>query len=376
MKRLLPAALLGAIALASSVGAHLGCGASPTTCPEAETAAAPAPGAMAERPKDYAVRVHGLVRQPVTMTRSDLMSHQSVTMRLNDVKRDGTFGGVFKLRGVPLRALLDLAHIEKKSSVFNREMDLAIVVRGASGEEALLSWGEIYYRNPSDFVLAYDSTGLLPHKDCASCHEPETFEPWKNQILRQVPYPKLVASRDRFSDRSIEAVTSIEVVELGADRGHQVEKGKGPKDMRAEEISLADSEGVRREISTFDGLERITARAIQAGDGTGFHGIREYEGVSLRDALAQLGYGPDPAAGFVMSARDGYRVLLSSAEIFSSGGDDVLLADTMNGAPLSDSGRYQLVLVADQSADRWLKAVATIDPVRPPQEAKLPTAIR
>ena len=144
-----------------------------------------------------------------------------------------------------------------------------------------------------------------------------------DQILRQVPYPKLIAARDRFSDRSIEAVTSIEVVELGADRGYQVEKGKGPKDMRADEIAIAGPDGKETKVSDFDGLRRIAARAIQAGDGTGFHGIREYEGVSLREALAQLGYGPDPAAGFVMSARDGYRVMLSSEEIWQCSACDL-----------------------------------------------------
>jgi hypothetical protein len=252
-------------------------------------------------------------------------------------------------------------------------MDLAIVVRGASGATALLSWGEIYYRNPAEFVLAYDGTGLLPHTDCADCHAKETYEPWRSQITRSIPFPKLVATGDRFAERSIEGVTSIAVVELGADRGYQVAKQDAPEDIRAEAIRAVTADGQAATIEDLGRHARLARAAIQAGDGTGYHGIRRYEGVALADALRELGYGLDPTAGFVLSARDGYRVLLSNGEIFSAaGGGEVLLADTLNGTPLTDSGRFQLVPVADLAADRWLKGVATLHPVRAAPAAESP----
>lgn len=354
------AAIFGATTMA-----YWGCGASPKPCPEAKIPKAPLTAGAADRPAHYTVSISGLVRQPVSLTRLDLMSHQSVTVKLNDVAEDGSFRGVFRLRGVPLRALLELAHIRKESSVFNRDMDLAIVVAGADGHRAVLSWGEVFYRNGAEIIVAYDSEGLLPHKDCASCHEPETFEPWKNQVLRKVPYPKLVATRDAFGDRSVEGITSIEVVDLGVDKGIQLPKEDAPDKLRSDTIKVTAADGSSAEVSGFDKLPRRSGRAIQAGDGTGFHGIRRYEGVSLRAVLEDLGYGPDPEGGFVLSAPDGYRVFLSNAEIFSvPGGDGILLADTMNGEKLGEGGAFQLVLVDDQSADRWLKSVATIDPVR------------
>jgi len=373
MKLLEKGSLVALAAVFAAVAvSYWGCGAAPVPCPEAKASPSPVAAGVAETHADYSVSISGLVRQPLRLTRLDLMSYQSVTVRLNDVREDGSFRGVFSLRGVPLRTLLEVAHIRKESSVFNRDMDLAVVVTGAGGEQAVLSWGEIYYRNPAEIVLAYDAAGLLPHKDCASCHEPETFQPWRDQVLRKVPYPKLVATRDAFSDRSIEAVTSIEVVELGVDKGFQLEKKDAPKRLRADSMKVTDAAGKTTEVSGFARLPRRTAKAIQAGDGTGFHGIREYQGVSLKAVLEGLGFGPDPAGAFVLSAPDGYRVLLSSAEIFSvPGGDGILLADTLNGTPLGDGGAFQLVPVDDHSADRWLKSVATIDSVRPDNEAEL-----
>ncbi len=360
-----------AILFAATSALYWACGSSPKPCPNNTGTAPPAAG-VAERPVDYAVNISGLVRQPVSLTRMDLQSFQSVTVKLNDVRSDGSFRGVFRLRGVPLRTLLEMAHISKESSVFNRDMDIAIVVRGASGEATVFSWGEVYYRNRSEIILAYDSTGLLPHKECAACHEKETYEPWRNQVLRKVPYPKLVATGDYFSDRSVEAVTSIEVVELGVDRGFQVARQDAPDDYRSPTIKVTDSDGKVRELIDLPELPRLEAQVIQAGDGTGFHGVRDCEGVSLKAVLEGLGYGPDSTSGFVFTARDGYRVFLSSGEIFlAPTGKDILLAEVMNGTKLTDSGRYQLVPVSDDSADRWLRAVATIDMVKYEPEPEL-----
>ena len=118
-------------------------------------------------------------------------------------------------------------------------------------------------------------------------------------------------------------------------------------------------------VRDLDGLPRAEARLPQAGDGTGYHGMRHFEGVALEALLARHGIEPDPATGILLSARDGYRVLLSSAEVFDApAGREVLLADRQEGEPLGEDGRFQLVPVDDQSADRWLKGVARIDVVR------------
>ncbi len=96
-------------------------------------------------------------------------------MQLNEVMKDGSFKGVFYYRGVPLRDLLDTAYIEKEETAFSKKIDLAVLVRGRDGKGVALSWGEIYYRNSGDIIVATSASPIMPHKNCASCHEPEVY---------------------------------------------------------------------------------------------------------------------------------------------------------------------------------------------------------
>jgi len=67
--------------------------------------------------------------------------------------------------------------------------------------------------------------------------------------------------------------------------------------------------------------------------------------------------------GYVLvEAADDYHVLFSVAELDSSFQDsEVLLADTMDGAPLApDQGPFKLVAAHDKRPARWVKMVAGI----------------
>jgi hypothetical protein len=162
-------------------------------------------------------------------------------------------------------------------------------------------------------------------------------------------------------------VTSVEVVDLGAGRGISVAKADRPADYRSESIEIHRDSAPVISIAVVDGLPRREVTLAQAGDGTGFHGRRRFEGVSLAAVLERAGVTPDPAQAFLFSARDGYRVLFSAGEIFlAPAGREILLADRKDGEPLTDAGRFTLVPVDDQSADRWLKAVARIDVLTAP----------
>jgi hypothetical protein len=313
------------------------------------------------------VRVTGLVRKTLELSRADLERREGVTARLNDVRADGTYRGVFVHRGVPLRTLLEEAGIEAKGRVFDKDLDLAVVVRGQGDERVVLSWGELFYRNPAEVLLAFRSEPLMPHKSCDKCHEPEVYRPWLDLLERTVPIPKLIVSHDGHGDRAIEGVTSVEVVDLGAGCGISVSKAERPSDIRAEAIEIHRDGAPVVTVSDLDGLPRREAAVAQAGDGTGFHGIRRFEGASLAAVLQRAGLTADPAQAFLLSARDGYRVLLAAGEVFlAPAGREILLADRRDGEPLTDAGRFTLVPVDDQSADRWLKAVARIDVLTAP----------
>ncbi len=317
-----------------------------------------------DAPRNGTVSITGLVKQPIQLDLNDLRNYHAVQTRLNDVHQDTSFYGVHNYLGVPLRVLLEQAVITKASAVFNREMDLTIVVRNRRGDTVALSWGEIFYRNPSNILLAYEAEPHIPHKACSNCHDESTYKPWQDMLLRDIPLPKLVVANDFYSDRALEEVSSIEVVYLGREKGINVAREDRPDKLYAPEIVLNQGD-TRQVIRAIDKYPRTTADAIKAGDGTGYHGVRHYSGVSLRDVLSDHGVAFDPREVFLLSAPDGYRVVLSSAELMlAQAGKQILLADTVNGEKLEESGRFQLVIPHDIPADRWLQAVAQIDILR------------
>ncbi len=313
------------------------------------------------------LEIVGLVKQPLKLTRTDLEKHPAATVRTNDVTKDGTYRGVFHHRGVPLKVLLEQAKVEKGDAVFGREMDLAVIVSNRAGEKVVLSWGEVFYRNPAETIIAYDGSPHMPHKPCKNCHDEETYGPWLGQLERRVPYPKLVPSRDFYADRALEGITRVEVTDPGANTGISIKKENRPERLFADKIAI---HGISDDpapiiIDTLDGFSRITGEAIQAGDGTGYHGVKRYAGAPLGEVLAKVGLVSDAETALLLSAPDGYRILLSAAEVFSiNAGRDIVLADKREGEPIEDGGRFQLMLPGDHSADRWLKSVARIDVLR------------
>jgi hypothetical protein len=110
------------------------------------------------------VSITGEVKQPLYMNMDDLKKFDSACVRLNEVNKDKGFHGVFYFHGSSLQTLLDLADIRKESSGFPKLVDLAIVVGNKKGEQVVLSWGEVFYRNPADIILGIEATPIMPKK--------------------------------------------------------------------------------------------------------------------------------------------------------------------------------------------------------------------
>jgi len=101
-----------------------------------------------------------------------------------------------------------------------------------------------------------------------------------------------------------------------------------------------------------------------------------YEGVSLAVLLKQAGApqgsqmkGPALATYILVEAADGYRVLFSLAEADSDFQDSgIIVADTLNGAPLADKiGPLRLVVPHDSRPARWVRMLQSIKVVTVPQ---------
>ena len=95
-----------------------------------------------------------------------------------------------------------------------------------------------------------------------------------------------------------------------------------------------------------------------------------YSGVRLADVLAKMGAplghdlrGAALSAYLVATGSDGYVAVLALAEVdptFHSG--EVIIADTMNGAPLDPkSGPFKLVVTEDKRPARWVRNLVSIE---------------
>lgn len=117
-------------------------------------------------------------------------------------------------------------------------------------------------------------------------------------------------------------------------------------------------------------MPRKTLRVENARD----HKTDVYEGVALDALLQKAGLphgeqlgGPWMTAYILVEAADNYRVVFSIAELDSSFEDsEVLVADTLNGAPLgSGQGPLKLIAPHEKRPGRWVKMLKSITVVRP-----------
>jgi precorrin-4 methylase len=316
-----------------------------------------------------AFTIGGLVRQPLNLSAADLEKLGNVTVRLNEVMKDGSFRGAFTCRGVPLKVLLELATVQKEESGFMKPHDLAVVVRNKEGKRTALSWGEIFYRNPSAVIVAFSAEPVVPHhmKNCNDCHGAKVWEPAINQLKRKVGFPKLVLADDFFADRNLEDIVHVEVVEMRP----RAEKKQMKPPLNAAAFTVTDGRGKTVEIKDLSGYRRIERPVKEVSEGMGYHGSKRMSGASLREILTKAGMGDDMDTAVLASSVDGYRVLISYGELFlSPGGETIMVADRKAAAPLKE-GKFALVFPDDTAYDRSAKALARVDVISLKGEAKI-----
>ncbi|OGP53194.1 MAG: hypothetical protein A2Y65_01000 [Deltaproteobacteria bacterium RBG_13_52_11] len=314
-----------------------------------------------------AISITGAVRQPLNLGLEDLQRFETVTVRLNEVTMERQYNGAFYFRGVQLKTLLELASVQKEEAGFSKQIDLAILVRNKDGKQVVLSWGEVFYSNPSEVVLAFSSAPIIPHTDCNRCHGPEVYKKWLNVLSRTVGYPKLVITNDFYTDRSLENVTNIEVVDL-----HLKMENKKIEDLFSPGFTVTGDVKRKLNIVNLHSYQRVDALAKMIGDGAGYHGLESYGGVLLSELLKKAGVSPDVNKGIIVSAPDGYRTLLSCGEVYlSSRGKTIMVADKMANQPLTKGGKFKLILPDDLAADRTIKAVSNIEVVTFMQKPRL-----
>jgi precorrin-4 methylase len=313
------------------------------------------------------ISVTGTVKQPLNLTIEDLRQFESVSVRLNEVTTDRNFHGAFSYRGVPLRTMLELATVQKEETDFFKPVDLVIIIKNKEGKQTVLSWGEIFYRNPSEIIIALTANPIMSHKSCKNCHNPETYEPWLNQLKRQVGFPKLVVANDFYTDRCLEDITNIEVVDL-----HPKLHVKKLPELFSPKFTITGATKRSKEFSDLASHSHIEIVAKQMGEGKGYHGLKDFTGVSLLEFIKEAGIDPDLNTVFLISAPDGYRSSVSYGELtLNPDGRNIVIADRAAGQPLNENGKFSVIFPNDFSADRWVKAVSKIEAIQLKQKAKL-----
>lgn len=316
-----------------------------------------------------ALTVGGSVGHPLRLSADELGKFGCIEVRATELTRDKQFRGVFTYRGVPLKSLLEVAAVHKEEGGFNKPIDLAIVVKDRDGKTTVISWGEVFYKNPSQVLVAISATPVRPHhaKGCGECHPSEIYQQALDQLNRKIGFPKLVVTNDFYTDRCLENIVSIEVVDLKK----PYERKQGQK-LFSPKFTVSGEKGKALEITGLESYPRAEATVKEVGDGRGYHGIKQFAGVSLRELLKKVDVQPDADGAVLVSSVDGYRSLFSFGEIYlSPEGERFMVADSAKGTPLKENGRFALVAPDDLAADRMIKAVSTIEVVSLKPEPKV-----
>jgi precorrin-2 methylase/DMSO/TMAO reductase YedYZ molybdopterin-dependent catalytic subunit len=319
-----------------------------------------------------ALTVTGEVKRPLKLTVEDLARFQSVEVQLNEVHRDSSFHGVFRHQAVPLRHLLDMAQIVKQDSPFPKQIDLAIRVRNAAGEQVLLSWGEVFYSNAGEVAIAFAATPVKPMMTvakCQSCHGPEVFQSALDVYARSAKLPKLLIRSDFYTDRCLENVTGIEVIDLYPD----IKIDRSVK-LQSDELLISGAVEKELKVCCLKKYPQIEVSKKVVGMHMGYHGLHNYVGTPLVKLLEAAGAGNDLTKGVMISAPDGYRAFFSFGELhLADKGRRIILAKSDNGKLLKGQrgGKFRIIVPDELVDDRDVLAVDRIEVVDLKPAAKI-----
>lgn len=294
------------------------------------------------------LELRGEIASPGPVSLSTLPLHAVIVRE--GVLRDGEpfFAGAFRYEGCSLFDILREVTLQKKNAAeFNLPLDLLVRVEGRNGQQAVFSWGEIFYAAvPHRILVAVRASAINPTKAKMN---------WKTPTA-----PRLVCATDLFCQRLVEEPTTITV--FSAPRSFTVRRDLRPLYSSTVHIFGGDRPAPVGEVKRLPKTaEPRSVPVFFYGRGMGFHGFETFHGARLADVL-RADFAAEKMdlrnAYLVVAAPDGYRAALSASEVFNrNDGADILLIDRGVDA---DGGRFSLYPAADFFSDRALKAVAQI----------------
>ena len=237
------------------------------------------------------------------------------------------FVGSYRYDGVSLFDILKDFKVRKKNrKEFGSVIDLLVVVENNNGDRVVLSWGEIFYPNVKHRnMVATQVSRIVPSL---------TKEQW--------PLPKMVrmvCANDLISDRNISEPSRITV--LSASLSFPVQKGLGK--MFADGIDIYNDRKFfqKNKNPGWSGCrEGISGGVLRPGEGISRYSVFQrqiahehvIENFSVTPERIRKGY-------FVVSALDGYRVVIGYSELMNRNDQcDFLIIDMGE----ENKGRFRL----------------------------------
>jgi hypothetical protein len=296
--------------------------------------------------KTYAPRnilVQGEVQDPgiVDLGRLPIRNTPVKELALENGKQ--VFKGAFFVSGYALYDILSSKKVKKApEDTFSPLVDMYAVVENDKGEKAVFSWGEIFYRDSFNILIAKSIQSINPAKIKTSWPLPAE--------------PQLICANDLLSVRFLSNPTKITVLSY-----HGSAASEKPKDVYSPEIRVVAkrSSAVIRDIGP--SIEKRHYESVHYGHGMGFKGVQTITGYLLKNLISANGkITPENLRQdiAVVSAKDGYRAVFSMSEIMNRNDNQDFLLNDLKDSP--KEGRYTLI-APDFFVDRNVKGIEKME---------------
>ena len=292
------------------------------------------------------IEISGEIANPGMVDFSKLPM-RSVIVKEDQLKNGkDAFVGAYRYDGYSLYDILNSCILQKKNEAeFPPIIDLYVEVENRAGEKVVFSWGEMYYPiHRHEILIATQVARIVPSK---------TKELWDLPVEN-----KLVVASDLLTERNISNPVKITVKSFKGK--FNIVKGMSP--MFAESFTVSDGD---RHVETINKLsEQNTSYVFPTvfyGRGRGIHSTTPFEGVMLKQILAQhfpLTRENLQKGLFIITGKDGYHGAFTYSEVMNRNDQAEFLMVPM--PQNQDGGAFRIFPAADFFSDRAINSVESI----------------
>lgn len=294
-------------------------------------------------PSGIDLAVKGMVKREYRFNSDAFNALASTRIRTREVSPEGKFLGAYTYTGVPVYNILNgIAPVKPAGAAFDRPLDMVVTFTNRSGRSVHFSYGELTMSDDSyPAMLAYHREEIRPTKN------PEEYD--KNVFKGDITGLRLVCPRETDTKRCLDDVVTM-TLRLPKTPDAMLPVMKKGTRCSAESLSCIRDGKASPAVYSGVRVQRVE-RWIRVGHGMGYKGIDNADGYSLRSFLTKNFPNCGGDDFFMFVACDGYRVLLSGREIFSTeDGGSFMLLKSLNGK--KPTGNNMLATVKDYFVDR------------------------